>query len=230
MGNINELEAHLKQVFGELLKTEIANSFAKKAGQVMKENVQKQLNSKGYSYNQSGALRGTLQRDVPFVQTNKTGSKISIGFGDLDEWNIETLRGPQNAVFDLGDGRTKNVRLRPEPTLPSWIIMEFGRREGNGTGLPPDMPDMFKVGYGGRDSDKKFMFGPSLSYHFRKPVFFMTREKEGEKHGETHPGIREGRFFRDGLKNSQEEVYELMLEGLRQSMIEVAARYGGTVE
>jgi hypothetical protein len=218
--NIVQLQIHLKNMFNELLKTTSMKSHGKMAGEHMKQSV---IGKVGSKYNQSGTMRRLLRTEVPIVQANKTGSKLNIGLGDIDEWNDETRRGPQRAVFTLANGGQKTVGLRPEPVLPAWIIMEFGRRPANTTAIPKD----FQVPYTNRDSSKQFMFGPSNSYHFRKPVFFMTNQQGATPR--THPGVPAGRFFREGLKESQEEVNKIIGQGLEESMRELAIRYGGTV-
>ncbi len=224
--NIDDILHQLKQMHKDVLKTESFRQGAKNAGEAMKVRVLNGIASSGYDYLQSGSLLRVVKGDMPHVEVNKTGSSAKIGFGDIDELNIETRRGPQRGVFTNKDGHTLSIGLRPEPSLPSWIIMEFGRRSGSGAGAK-GIPKAFQVPYTTRDSSKQFLFGPSQSYHFNKRILFMTNKTDGRNR--THPGVRAGHFFRDGLRNSQSDVKQLLGEALKESMKEVASRYGWRV-
>ncbi|WP_336784160.1 hypothetical protein [Paenibacillus illinoisensis] len=224
--NIDEILNHLKQMHKEVLRTESFKQGAKGAGEAMKARVVNSLSSSGYDYLQSGTLLRVVKGDVPHVEVNKTGTKAQIGFGDIDELNMETKRGPQRGIFTDKDGATRSIGLRPEPSLPAWIIMEFGRRAGGGAGAK-GIPKAFQVPYTARDSSKQFLYGPSQSYHFNKRILFMTNKTDGRNR--MHPGVRAGHFFRDGLRNSQDDVRQLLGDALKESMKEVAGRYGWRV-
>jgi hypothetical protein len=228
--NLSDLQNHIRKVFGELLTTNALDSYAKQAGLSMKEEVIEKMSRAGHDYYQSGTMMRLMKSELPRIHLNNTKTKMTIGLGEVDEWNWETKRGPQRATFMIPDtGEEKTIRLRPEQDLPAWIIMEFGRRQGNGvgaTGIPKD----FLVSYTARDQSKEHMFGPSSSYHFRKPVFFMTHKQKSDAPASIHPGIKAGNFFRDGLKASQEDVQNKLALGIEASLNEIAAKYGGRVE
>jgi hypothetical protein len=225
--NLAQLEIHLRTVFTELFKTAEFKEEAKLAGEEMKKSVISKMGSSKYDYLQSGELMRVAKDDVPWVEANRTGSKANIGYGDIEGWNDETKRGPQRGKFTTASGKEITVRLRPEPTLPSWIVMEFGRRPQPVDKVPKD----FQVPYAQRDASKKFLFGPSTSTHFRKNIFFMspfniTGNKEEAR---THPGIKAGKFFREGLKSSQPKVEEKLGEAIEVSLRALSVRYGGEV-
>ncbi|MNV21229.1 hypothetical protein D3C71_1121590 [compost metagenome] len=102
--------------------------------------------------------------------------------------------------------------------------MEFGRK-GTG-GKAGSVPSFIKkeITYSPRDS-KTLMFGPSESRHNSKPIMFMTNKKIMEEHGHKsakslakHPGIREGRFFRDGLKSAEPSIQMILGNGIQDSL------------
>lgn len=225
--NIESLLAHMKELHKNVLRSQAMKEGAKSAGAAMKGSVIKGLSSAGYDYRQSGTLLRVIKGDVADMQVNKTGTSLKIGFGDIDELNYETKRGPQRGIFSKKDGSTQSIGLRPEPSLPSWIIMEFGRKAGNGVGMK-GIPKAFQVSYTPRDPNKQFMFGPSKSMHFNKRILFMT-ERQGDGVPRTHPGIRAGRFFRDGLKNAKDDIDAHLSHALREAFREVAGKNGWRV-
>jgi hypothetical protein len=234
--NIEELKLHLKKVFGEMTQTKEFEEFAYKAGDAIKDSVIRKTKTNGqYNYIQSGRLLRTLRTNEPELQVNKTGSKAVIGYGYIDDFNQQTKRGPQKAVFKQFNGDEIKIGLRPEPSLPNWIIAEFGRRAGTGA-APTGIPQEFLVPYAARDQEKKFMVGPSISFHNRKPVFFMANfsntSRSSAMNGlglKTHPGIHEGRMFRDGLREAQEKINLNLGEALYHSLESLASKYGGEV-
>jgi hypothetical protein len=232
--NIDELVKNLQGFFSEAMKTNTFVSYAQKAGDSMKDHVIAKARGNGeYSFIQSGRLMRTLKTNDAEVKTNKTGSKATIGYGYVDDFNQQTKRGAQVAITRYG----QEIGLRPEPSLPDWIIVEFGRKPGVGVSAG-NIPSEFQVSYVARDPNKQFVTGPFQTlYHMRKPIFFMTSYKN---HGvlsngmgvapRTHPGIHEGRIFRDGLANSKESINQYIGEGLYESTKELSRKYGGTVE
>lgn len=218
--NIDELLKHLKQVYGSLFRTKEFERYAAKAGDKIQEEVLQALksNKAGYNYRQSSALRRTLSTQTADYITGRSSMKI--GFGYIDDLNRSTKRGAQRAIFP---GIPEPIRLKPERELPSWVIMEFGRK---GTANRPSaVPSFIKkeISYSPREP-KSLLFGPSESYHFSKPVFFMTNKEALKSHGQSikgaqkHPGIREGRFFRDGLKQAIPQIQLILGEGIEASL------------
>lgn len=236
--NIDQLVMKLQSFFEDLLLTQEMKDFGSAAGHAMKVNVIDALGD----HVQSGQLRRALWSEEPEVKTSgpKATKKktLTIGYGDNDNGGVglgplgaETLRSGQNAQFWVDD-KVKNIKLRGEKDLPSWIILEFGRRAGNGQSAA-GIPSEFVVPYTPRDQSKAFLVGPSVSFHFNKPVFFMSRFDRGGGFQDPvryHPGFAGIHFFQNGLKNSKEEVNDLILDGLVASARTLAKKYGGEVK
>lgn len=233
--NMDEVIKNVQALFSEMLSTDTMVSIAKATGQNLKYNTIDHMKN-----SQTGRLKTALNYEQVKVNppgritaTTKTAT-LRIGFGDFETLTQETLRDFQKATFKI-DGVEKTFWLRNEKFLPSWIIMEFGRRAGSGVGTPADMPKMFHLKeehsptvwrgpYGDRGK-KEFLFGPSENRIFKKPVFFMTSAKTGR----THPGIQAQKFFRKGLKDSEEALNEDLALALRESVRELTSKYGGEV-
>jgi hypothetical protein len=226
--NIDELKAHLEKVFSTMYTTGEFTQYANNAGDAMEEGVIERLNSGIYDYNQSYALKRTINTDKPEVLSKGgRGSSVKIGYGNIDDFNQQTLRGPQRATFIGSDGSKLTIGLRPERELPSWIIMEFGRKAGSGSSSS-QIPEEFKVAYSARQS-KPYLVGPSTSLHSRKPVFFMASlqgKSSNMKSDRGHPGVHEGRIFRGGLELATPKIIENILAGTEASL----RLFGGEVE
>lgn len=232
--NMNEVIKNVQALFNEILSTDTMVSIAKATGQNLKYNTIDHMKN-----SQTGRLKTALNMEQVNIKkpgkisaTTKT-AKLTIGYGDIEALTFETLREWQKAVFKNPDGTDRTIWLKPEKFLPSWIIMEFGRRAGSGVGMPANMPKMFDLGKVGgigaydSDSSKQFLFGPSKNRIYKKHVFFMTNRKESTSR--THPGIKAQEFFRKGLADSKEALNEDISLALRESARELASKYGGEV-
>lgn len=235
--NHAELAAHIKYIHTGLFRNSEFTKHALKAGDAMKKETQKAMKSvSGMDYHQSYQLKRTISTQPSHYKS--TDTKVSIGFGQIDDLNQQTTRKAQKAIFKNPDGSARTIKLRPEADLPSWVIMEFGRK---GTGnKSPTVPSFIRreINYSPREQ-KTILFGPSTSLHMRAPVFFMTNRAMLQKyHGvksdkgfRQHPGIREGKFFRAGLKNAKEEIHRELANGIEESLRANLAKLGvrGTV-
>lgn len=220
--NIAQLENVIREFASNLLKTSEFKQNAFAAATEMQKSVMAHLN--GSDLVQTGRLKQIIrQKNNIGVEINKTGSKAFIGAVDIDELNVETLRRGQRATFG-----NKTISLHGERDLPAWIIMEFGRRSGTGVSSS-GIPKEFQVSYSGRDADKAFLFGPSSSRHFRKPVFFMTTMNNASEPAREHPGVQGRKFFQKGLADSKDRVNEKLGIALYASAVALAQRLGGEV-
>lgn len=222
--NFDELERHLKHVFTKLFQTQSFQKEASFIGEAMRRNVLNIMNNSYYDYSQSGNLRHIIKTTDDGYYVTKT--RAVIGFGGLDDLNAFTKRKGQRAVFFDGTDYRKEIRLRAEPSLPSWIIAEFGRKAGEGTSTS-GIPKEFIVPYAPRES-KSFMFGPSDSRHYRKRIYFMANRKNLTKPFPSepvdnfrHPGVHRGRIFSRGLERSKYEINELFTSAINASLKEL---------
>jgi hypothetical protein len=223
--NFNELEAHLKQVFDNIFRTESFQKEASFIGEKMRKNVFTAMDRSSHDYNQSGNLRHILRTTDDGFYVTKT--RTVIGFGGIDDLNAFTKRQGQRAVFFDGTNYRKEIRLRAEPSLPSWIIAEFGRKAGSGTSTG-EVPSEFLVAYKTRE-DKQYLFGPSDSRHFRKRIYFMASRKmfkrafpsEPVDNFRQHPGVTAGHIFSKGLEISIPDINDSFSKAINNSLDEL---------
>jgi hypothetical protein len=233
--NVDELKAHLKAVYGKMFTSKEFERRAFQAGEKMQESVQQAMANSSHDLQQSYRLKREISTETPDVFSAPT--KVRIGFGHIPSLNKYTLRPPQRGTFIIG-GQVKTIRLVGEKELPSWIIMEFGRK---GTSYKAStVPSFIKkeISYSTRE-DKPFMIGPSTSSHFKNHIFFMANKGMLAKHHseipsnehkrfKRHPGIKESAFFRDGLENSKQKVFNELSVGIYHSLVSLSRKNGGT--
>jgi hypothetical protein len=160
---------------------------------------------------------------------------MMVGFGDVSYLNRVTRQTERIELFIYMKGRgrgkrktpiTKQIYLYGEYELPEWIIMEFGRRAGNGAS-PSSVPKQFHVNYTKRDEKKKYMAGPfKLHSGNGKRTFFMAGYNKARRmvpkgtKPRQHPGFRGVQMFRNGLAISQRsirfEAEQLITDRLRR--------------
>ncbi len=231
--NFNELVNHITRVNKGLFKNAEFTTHAQKAGDAMQKEVQKAMkNVGGMDYHQSYQLKRTMSTQTADWKVSET--KANIGFGEINDLNKQTKRKAQRATFSNPDGSTRTIKLRPEQDLPSWIIMEFGRKGTSQKGST--VPSFIKkeINYSPREK-KDVLFGPSTSLHMRAPIFFMTNKEMLSKHHgiksdkgfKSHSGIREGKFFRNGLINARPAIQKALADGIEASLRANIAKLGG---
>lgn len=219
--NGQDVQAHLKRVFERMFETDQLHNYAVRAGNRLKKGIREAVASSPYNYDQSGNLLKTINRSETAVLIEQ--NKATIGFGNIDIFNTETRRLPQHATFKTSNGDIE-VSLRPEPELPSWIIAEFGRKAGVGGATPSGIPSRFVVPYTPRDDDKKFLFGPSDTRHYMKPIYFMSRIPT--KSQSSAGRIEGGHIFTRGLEYSKEKIRLELTAGIYASLATLARQNG----
>jgi hypothetical protein len=234
--NIGDLLIHLeKNVFKMMFKTQSMRKRSMQIGDSLQKGVLDNIKRGGSV--QSSTLHQNLEGQLP--EEKSSPSSIKIGFGDIDITG-EAKRPSQKASFSLSrHSKTRRltvfqVNLAPERELPSWVILEFGRKSGVGGASPKGIPKNFLVSYTPRDQQKNMLIGPSLTSHSKKPVFFMgTTRKDGYKSNiakskldaRPHPGIRARKIFRDSLKTRKDIINVLFSMGIRESLRELGNRH-----
>lgn len=211
--NLGDLEAHIKNKFQNMFKSEEIHGAGKEVHETLYKNVDKRLRTSTYDYNQSGDFREAMQEESRNYDAQIGRSSIKVGFGYIEEGGGLNdplyMRQEQTATFltDSKNNKVVSLRLRAEKQMPKWIVLEFGTRD-----RADKMPASFKVSYTRRD--KQNMIGPSLrapSGH-SKSVFAMVSDKGlGRIFGNNvkphrHRGTKGGRFFRKGLEDSKEDI------------------------
>lgn len=231
--NIDELLNHIRKLNKGIFTNSEFTKHAQKAGDIMQSEVQNAMkNVSGMDYHQSYQLKRTIgSQTADFKVTN---SRAIIGFGQIDDLNQQTKRRAQRGTFISASGETRIVKLRPERDLPSWVIMEFGRKGTAQSGAKVPSFISKEIHYSPRPS-KKFMVGPSESLHFRAPIFFMTANTQSQDKDKSratmklreHSGIREGKMFRTGLKNAIPKIQEELAKGIMESLKSNIKQHGG---
>lgn len=233
LSNIQELEIHLSTKFKGMLKSKEMKQAGKEAGQAIGRHIGDTANGSnkaGYDYNQSGGFHETLISESKHGgDISQKQSKLTIGMFELKNmtdghFSKRNFQLQEHVVETVGGRVTKvaTFRLKEEKQLPKWIIAEFG----TGKHAEP-VPSEFKISYTRRD--KPYMYGPSLGGvrgegGGSKRGFFMIggsklmnllgKRAENRRNFREHPGIKAGHVFRDGFRNSKEEVIEILGHGI----------------
>jgi hypothetical protein len=229
--NFQDLEKHINSVFKGMMKSRELTEAGKTASKAMGRYVLDEVaggGASGYDYEQSGDFHNLLASEAKHGNVYSTPSKLTMGFAYIPEMNlgVEAKRNfqIQDHVVQMNGGRITKIRtfkLKQEEQMPKWIIAEFGSGEKKAKGR---ILKDFAITYTPRP-DKDFLLGPSLSKvrgegGGRKKGYFMISGKSLDKlqHQQAqrffHRGVKPGRIFSRGLESSQEEVTQILHEGI----------------
>lgn len=236
--NIDQLIKTVRADVQGMFTSPEMESSGRNAYDIMYKNVRNRMKTTGYNYLQSGDFLEAMDDERKgFDKENRNKNSMTVGFGLIGEGlglnDPSYMRQEQNATFYVSHGHLRGnfiyMHLKAETQMPKWVVLEFGTK-GKGDGVP----DQFKINYSPRP-DKSIMFGPSKSVPtgLNKKVYMMVNPENHAKVGNgkwyskgdesnfsedvnQHPGVRAGRFFRNGLEDSKLPIYEELGKGLKQ--------------
>jgi len=236
--NFTQLKMHLKKKFGkDFFESQEINRASKEVHTVMYRNVMNNLNKTGYDYNQTGDFLSMLRNESKGFHAQTSSSSVKVGFGDLMDFN-DTIYMRQIQKHKISAwGKYVTITTKAETQMPKWIIAEFGR--SGSTQKADKLPKQFAVNYS-RRLGKDMLMGPSGTmrtltqnaesaktprapktsggFGYRKPTYLMMSPKTGANYGvpaRSHPGIKPGRFFSGGLRDSREIIIEKYGDAIR---------------
>lgn len=234
--NIDDLVKTIRSDIQGMFGSPEMEQAGRNAYDIMYKNVRNRMKTTGYDYDQSGRFKEAMDDEKKgFDKDSRTKNSMNIGFGYIGEGeeglnDSAFMREQQQASFYIGHGHLRGnwitMNLKAETQMPKWIVLEFGTKD-----KADAIPDSFKVSYSPRP-DRSIMFGPSdgAPTGLKKHIYMMVDPKNHAKIGNgnwyssgdendfsdanKHPGVRPGRFFRNGLEDSKLPIYDALGEGL----------------